>query len=78
MLYFTFLVVSVGFEDASTNQGLYTIFHKQTAALHFSATSQPIVDPAVVGFDSRKFSAKSQLVYSQLSMLKLQDASTIY
>ena len=44
------------------NQGLYTIFHKQTAALHFSATSQPIVDPAVVGFDTRKFSAKSQLV----------------
>ena len=59
MLYITFLVVSFGFEDASTNHGLYTIFilsmHKQTAALQFSVTSQPIVDSAVVGFDTRKF-----------------------
>ena len=44
--------------DASANQGLY--MYKQTAALHFSATSQPIVDPAVVHFDT-----KSQLANFQ-------------
>ena len=64
MLYITFLVVSVVFEDVSKNQGLYIHYLycpcTNEQLLYFSATSQPIIDPAVVGFDT-----KSQLANFQ-------------